>query len=313
MTEGQLGAMKAGDVAAVIGSPDYVNSDTQPTKLGEGKGTRQDGDGAGRNKGDYLYSTAEGKLGSLPVGDVDAVVSSPPWQQGAEGGVRADKWSDPAAFLAAGRGHGASDAARLRQMERDNAKTYGSSAGQLGVMPAGSLADAVVSSPPFRQQQTGGGIAAAMNGGDYALTTGKPGQNCGYQKQSDSDANLAGEKSDDTFWSAARIICEQAYQILRPGGVAVWVVKAFCRNGAIVDFPGDWRRLCEACGFEFVEEIHASLVKRTENPGLFGEPVVKSKARKSFFRRLHEAKRPDLAIDFEVVLIVRKPNTKGTP
>jgi hypothetical protein len=64
--------------------------------------------------------------------------------------------------------------------------------------------------------------------------------------------------------------------------------------------------LCEACGFVEVEWIKASLVKRSEQPGLFGEAVVKTKSRKSFFRRLAEAKGSP-AIDHEDVIIVRKP------
>ena len=85
------------------------------------------------------------------------------------------------------------------------------------------------------------------------------------------------------------------------------MVKNFVRNGKIVPFCNQWRQLAEHVGFQHVKTVHASLVKRDEHPGLFGEAVVKQKKRVSFFRRLHEKKRPDLAIDYEVVLFVRKP------
>jgi len=56
-----------------------------------------------------------------------------------------------------------------------------------------------------------------------------------------------------------------------------------------------------------VEWIKASLVKQDSHPSLFGDdPVVKTTIRKSFFRRLAEAKGSP-AIDHEDVIIVRKP------
>lgn len=109
----------------------------------------------------------------------------------------------------------------------------------------------------------------------------------------------------DTFWQAAKIIVGQCHQILKPGGHAIWVVKAFVRNKKIVDFPGDWRRLCEAVGFKTLHEHHASLVKDDVKDSLFGGTITKRKERKSFFRRLAEAKGSP-RIDYECVLCMRK-------
>jgi hypothetical protein len=87
--------------------------------------------------------------------------------------------------------------------------------------------------------------------------------------------------------------------------MAVFVVKAFVRNKQIVDFPGDWRRLCEHVGFETVQEVHAMLVAEESKAGLFGDRTI-TRARKSFFRRLAEAKGSP-KIDYETVLFTRKP------
>lgn len=114
-----------------------------------------------------------------------------------------------------------------------------------------------------------------------------------------------GNTKGDTFWSAAKIIVQQCYQILKPGGHAIWVLKAFVRNKKIVDFPGDWQRLCESVGFKTVCIHHAMLVKETEHKTLFGHTEVKRKERKSFFRRLAESKGSP-RIDFEVVLCMEK-------
>jgi hypothetical protein len=115
-----------------------------------------------------------------------------------------------------------------------------------------------------------------------------------------------GAMQSDTFWSAALQIVRECHAILRPGGHAVWIVKAFVRDKTIVDFPGDWRKLCEHVGFETVTEIHAMLVKHQEYTNLFGEETVEKKERKSFFRRLYERKHPGNEINYEVVLVMRK-------
>jgi hypothetical protein len=184
----------------------------------------------------------------MPAGSVDVVVSSPPWEKGAEGHMRGDKWKSSADFLTAGRGHGCTDEARLRQLERDKQKTYGNSEGQLG------------------------------------------------------------QEQGETFWTAAHQIVRESFEILKPGGVAAWIVKAFVRNKKLVDFPGDWRRLCEHVGFEMLQEVHASLVHETRLGHLF-EPsgeVVKRRSRLSFFRRLAEKKGAP-PVHHEVVLFMRKP------
>ena len=60
--------------ACVVSSPPYAHSDTKPTALGLGHPTRADGDGAGRNKGDYAYPASSGQLGSMPSGNLDEVL-----------------------------------------------------------------------------------------------------------------------------------------------------------------------------------------------------------------------------------------------
>lgn len=76
---GQIGALKSGSLDGVVTSPPFADSDTKPTKLGTGKGTRADGDSAGRNKGDYIYGESPGQIGSLKSGSLDGVVTSPPF------------------------------------------------------------------------------------------------------------------------------------------------------------------------------------------------------------------------------------------
>jgi hypothetical protein len=111
----------------------------------------------------------------------------------------------------------------------------------------------------------------------------------------------------DTFWHASKEILQQVFSALKPNGHAIWVVKDYVRNGQIVPFSQQWKTLCEHVGFVTLHEHHALLVEHHgTQEGLFGEATEHRTERKSFFRRLHEKRRPDLAIDFEVVLCMVK-------
>jgi len=111
----------------------------------------------------------------------------------------------------------------------------------------------------------------------------------------------------DTFWSAARVIVSQCYQVLAPGGHAIWVVKDFVRNKQIVPFCEQWRELCESCGFETLHKHCCWLVEdRGGQYALNGDLVQQKVERKSFFRRLYEKKYPENSIDYEVVWCMRK-------
>ena len=189
---------------------------------------------------------------------------------------------------------------------QDTDSRYGDTAGQLAKMEK-SVVDAVIASPPFQNSGTDADKEAHNR---QVITSGMPthriNAKIGKTDYADSvKGNIGAQMSDATFWSAASDIVAESYAILKPGGRAAWVVKAFVRKGQIVDFPGNWRRLCEHVGFQTELEVHALLIKSTTETDLFGEEVTETKARKSFFRRLAEAKGAP-PIDFEVVLIMVK-------
>jgi len=111
----------------------------------------------------------------------------------------------------------------------------------------------------------------------------------------------------DTFWSASRLIVQQLHQVLKPGAYSIWVCKRFVRDKAIVDFPHQWEQLCHSCGFETVEWIRAWLVEDRGNQyTLEGKLETRTVKRLSFFRRLHVQKYPELAIEWEDVIVLRR-------
>jgi hypothetical protein len=114
-------------------------------------------------------------------------------------------------------------------------------------------------------------------------------------------------QTGETFWSASRQILEQLFEVIQPGGHAVFVVKNFVRDGKEVDFTGQWAKLAEAVGFRWLHHHRALLVEvHGEQARLDGSHDVIKTERKSFFRRLAEDKGSP-RIDHESVLCFEKP------
>jgi hypothetical protein len=234
------------------------------------------------------YGSTPGNLGNMAATErgFEGAVSSPPYEGMPieQTHMTSNKRGDPN-----NPNYRPSWKQKLEDGYADTTRPYGSTPGQLGVMGA-------VSSPPYEgiSLSGGGGIANEMR------DTYRDGQNYG-----DSNGQL-GAKITDDFWSAARVIVEQTYQVLAPGAHAVWVVKAFVKNGKLVDFPGQWQALCEAVGFETVHVHRAWLVvDRGTQVDLEGNRHAKKVERKSFFRRLAESKGSP-RIDYEVLLCMEK-------
>ena len=284
----------------VCSSPPFGSSDTKPSKMGTGKPTRDDGDGAGRNKGDYVYGTTPGQLGSMKAGDVDAVIGSPPFsssQQSRDGEfVMASTDVNPTP---------------RKLGTRSYFPAGQDSSGNLAALPSGDV-DAIVSSPPFESSvATGSFVPLATPGNNkYSGRVYERKTTASQTGEYGTTPGNIGNQSGETFWLAASQIVAQAFSILKPGGVAYFICKDFVRAKQRVQFSDDWRKLCEHHGFQTIEWIKASLVKEERQPGLFGEDIVKRTERKSFFRRIYEQDMPeddDRRIDNEDVIVLLKP------
>jgi len=178
---------------------------------------------------------------------------------------------------------------------------YGETQGQLGPMKAQGLS-AAVSSPPYAETD----LHFATNGlkrfqPGYSISTKN-----GTEQYGSTPGNIGNNTGDD-FWTAARQIVDQVYASLAPGGHAVWIVKHFVKNKQRVDFPGQWRQMCEAAGFVTLHEHRAWLVEdRGTQIDLDGNHHNHKVERKSFFRRLAENKGSP-RIDWETVYCMVKP------
>jgi len=273
-TPGQLGSMKAGSIDLVLSSPPYLVEERLGRKLTEKS------IGGREPQMNVIYGSTPGNLGNLKSGSVDAVISSPPY---ADGCCRTGGEHDSQPFIEGG---------KLENV------SYGTTSGNLGNLKAGDVS-MVISSPPWEGIEVASACKAQNPNGRQATYK----RSMGCNNYGETEGQL-GHTQGETFWQAAKEIVLQCHKIIKDGGYAIWVVKDFVRNKKRVDFSGDWRRLCEAVGFETLHEHHAMLVKESKHNDLFEGEIITKKERKSFFRRLAESKGSP-RIDFETVLCMR--------
>jgi hypothetical protein len=230
------------------------------------------------------YGNTEGNLGNLKAGEVDSTISSPPFA-GTDVSHNLNT-SNQEKFSHVG------------SVAQGHNQEYGQTEGQLGNMKANDP-NAVISSPPFES-----GLPQQDRNFTAPHDTSKNLQNAVYGT---TNGNIGNDTGED-FWSAAKLIVEQTYMALKPGGHAIWVLKDFVKAGKIIPFSDQWRRLCEAVGFETVHWHKSWLVEdKGTQLGLFGEEKHNVVKRYSFFKRLHAEKYPHLEIQHENVLCMVKP------
>ena len=161
-----------------------------------------------------------------------------------------------------------------------------------------NIGNSVMGSPPFMDslQSTDKKFAAkvgavrgwALSADGYGTTEGQMGQQKG-----------------ETYWDACRDVYRQCWDIMTPGGHMALVVKGYVKAKKYVDLPAQTLDLLLSLGFEPVLWVDAMLVAAESQPGLLDATPEYRKERKSFFRRLAEAKGSP-RIDAEIVLVVRK-------
>jgi hypothetical protein len=268
-----------GSAAAVVSSPPYASAmgnggTVTDTDIEKGLLTRREN-----------YGLTPGQLGSMREGDVQAVISSPPY---------ADQFTQTGGGIYAKGEHSNTRAG--------NSMHYGNTPGNLGNM------DGCISSPPFEN---------SMNSTDEKFIVKHledikrdPYSNGALSLRGTygSDPGNIGNDTGETFWSASALIVAQVYQLLKPGGVALWVTGDFVRRRKRVMFGEQWVALCESLGFVTLEHIYAWKTEHNGTQlGMFGEDKEHRTDRVSFFRRLANEKNPDHAILNEDVWVMVKP------
>jgi DNA modification methylase len=156
--------------------------------------------------------------------------------------------------------------------------------------------DLCISSPPYE--------SSASGHGDYGIAgrdklAGKKVINFQY---AESSSNNLGNKKGDSFWNGAKCILEQCYELLKPGGHAIWNTKDYVRKRRRVPFSDMWLALCEDIGFILVCSHRVTMIRGVQRTIDEENKVMQ---RKSFYRRLVE-KQGAPKIDWEDIFCMKK-------
>ena len=297
---GQLASLPVGSIDAVLTSPPWSSQAHEGGDTPTARGIGADGkrhrpytarglhEPGGPNR---LYGQTEGQIGSLPVGSLDSILTSPPYAESVKGE------------------HGERESAADSRDLRDTAGGsmgrsqryggYGVTDGQVGAMPTGDLS-AIVTSPPYEGTHVADGKASALAAAGNARMI----RDGAAERYGDGNGQL-GNTTGDTYWKSVAAIYDQCRLALKPGGVLCCVMGNYVKAGKIVDLCGQTWTLLQHIDFEPLERIKALKTTTVEDAGLF-EPMRKTKSKVSFFRRLAIQKgSPDPG--GEGVLFVRRP------
>ena len=177
-------------------------------------------------------------------------------------------------------------------------------------LPYGEI-DKIITSPPYAEAQSGGGIAKhGYQGSKHSPTdlVGKRsympeniggGDNISNLPYGQIDAVVApydainkaniGNLYKDTYLGAMALVYSQCYKVLRAGGLLILVVRNFIRNKKEIDLRGNTVRLCEHVGFRFLEEHYRILPNQ------------------SFWRTIYRRHHPSAPVlDREYILVFRR-------
>lgn len=306
---GQIGAMKDKGVDAVITSPPYKDSlrNVQHNGIDAAKLKPANHEGQNSQIGSKQgYGSEPGQIAVLPGGKLDAVISSPPYSGIAAGAGGLN--TKPAKHAGQQSGRNAS------AHSQDTDQKYGKTEGQIAALKDNGV-DGIVSSPPWQKNTEGGRKASKFKSGAVLKNSrGNGASDAAVLAQAARDEEKTygdtegqiGTTEGETYWHAMRDVYASCFQALKPGGYMAIVVKDYVKKGKVMPLCDDTMRLLVHVGFVEVERAHAMLVSESKHDTLFGDPIVVKKSKKSFFRRLTEAKgSPE--INFEQVLFVQKP------
>ncbi len=201
----------------------------------------------------------------LPLGRVDSIVTSPPYEGSMDGhqdGFEWDKVQRPNGPNGQGRVPQDYDAVITSPpyeqehqggVDRHPERMEGSASGS----PAQRytrLVDAVVTSPPWQDREPFRDKSFNLHGtGPVSVTRSSA---ASYGK---GNLENIGNLRSDAYWGAMRLVFSECHRVLKPGGLMVLVVKGYTQDGQYVDLPQQTIDCCESLGFRFYERWEREL------------------------------------------------------
>ena len=252
----------------------------------------------------------EGNISVMKEGNLDGVISSPPYEGIAtgQGGLNTKPGrTPPPGPLGEGEKKRKDQTGRSAGLASQNTdQRYGDSEGQISRLKGGSV-DGLVTSPPYEDS-----VNSGKSGIDFYKVKdgerrdGKPWGMAARDFTYGKKDGQIGALKKETYWEAMVKVYVECFLALKGGGYMAVVVKDFVRKKERVPLGDNTARLLMHIGFVVEYRIRAMLVKDLGTHDLF-TGKTKTVQRKSFFRRLQEAKGSP-RIDWEEVIVVRKGN-----
>jgi len=228
---------------------------------------------------------------------VDKIVTSPPYTNRMDGGMRGSQ---------AGMVPYTDETPDSWFTQRDQKN--------IGNLPYGQI-DSIVASPPYEQSLTDGHKGKRTDGSTmgytevdsivtsppYEQTIGKQGgqtredskgfigKSCAEARQYAHNDNNIGNLKGTSYLEAMLQVYRSCFAVLKPNGLMILVTKNFIRNKQEVRLDEDTIKLCEQAGFTFVERHYRKLTSQ------------------SFWRVIYHQRYPDAPeINREDILVLRK-------
>jgi DNA modification methylase len=216
---------------------------------------------------DWQYGDSEEQIGSLPHGEINTVITSPPYSDSYKG---SSKTRDEQA-----------ENKLSRKVLMENPKGGGSlslytspkniaakgflegmpkSEGNIGNLRHGEI-NVIVTSPPYPEANRGGGIAKEGYEGKYGKDSNLHLRH--DRPLSDNPNNISNKPyreveaaaSKESYLSAMIRVYSECYKVLKRGGKVIIIIKPFIRNKRVVDLPLHTWLLLQKCGFKLVDVL----------------------------------------------------------
>lgn len=303
-SEQNISKLPLGNVDAVITSPPYHPS----SETGKGltkKGKKAMEKSQNRRYTDksmanaLAYSEDPQNIGNLPRGNIDAVITSPPYGDSKKQPHRIDLEHEVLSMETDSR----PDTKHRRTPGRVRAiksllSGYGNEQSNIGNLPV----DAVITSPPYEQTKTFQDIEFMKSIAQDQSDKLRRGENKGHYRTAEAEKrsldklqtgnieskNNIGNLGKETYLQAMLKVYLEMFKVLKPNGLAIIVIKPFIRNKQVVDLPWHTWLLLDRAGFRLVRLLKLRLEQE------------------SFWRVIYHQKYNAPKIAHEYILVLQK-------
>jgi len=236
---------------------------------------------------------SEGNIGNLPHGNIDSIITSPPFgpsQTG--GGIFKEGYKAPGEEEVSDPG-----------LPQRHARPLSDDPRNIDNLEYGESVDAVITSPPYEESKAFHDIKFMKSIAKEQDEKARKGETKSHYRTEEAelrylnkiesgkieDPDNIGSMKGETYLEAMLKVYRECFSALKPMGKMVIVVKNFIREKAIVRLDLDTIRLCEAAGFTLSDHWYFKLPTR------------------SFWRILYRKKHPEVPeVEFEDVLVFDK-------